>query len=247
MNELPLIFAGGLLGSSHCVGMCGGFSLLVGLRTGSRRQKLFFQSVFTAGRLFSYSTMGAVAGTAGANLMAQHQAWVNVPATLTVFAGTFLIVQGLHSLGINLFPWSPGKLHTAGCLLASGYRSLLMGRGWPNVFLAGLFTGLLPCGLVYGFAALAASSGDMLTGVSIMAAFGMGTAPLMIAAGWGASLLSVPARRRLLRLAALCVVLTGALTVARGVSFVRWSRTSTPARCPFCAACEPGEQVDVQY
>ncbi len=77
-------------------------------------------------------------------------------------------------------------------------------------------TGLLPCGLVYGFLALACSTASLPRGAATMAAFGLGTVPLMVLTGTGASLVSMVTRRRLLRFAAWCVVLTGIVSLARG-------------------------------
>ncbi len=63
--------------------------------------------------------------------------------------------------------------------------------------------------LVYGLLALAASSGDLLLGGTMMICFGVGTAPVMILTGCGGSLLNLTARKHLDRVAAWCVVLTG--------------------------------------
>ena len=119
------------------------------------------------------------------------------------------------------------------CPGAGALRGLLAGSGTLDVFLAGLFTGLLPCGLLYGMLALAASTGDLPRGLATMVAFGAGTVPAMVLAGAGGSVLGVAARRRLNALAAWCLVLTGLVSLARGAAAV--SFTGEPAAaCPFC-------------
>jgi sulfite exporter TauE/SafE len=110
---------------------------------------------------------------------------------------------------------------------------LLGARGLGEVFLAGLFTGLLPCGLLYGMLALAASTRDVVQGLVAMVAFGLGTVPAMAAAGLGGSLLGLAARRRLHSVAAWCLVLTGLISIARGVGHVSFSQ-APPSGCPFC-------------
>jgi sulfite exporter TauE/SafE len=95
-------------------------------------------------------------------------------------------------------------------------------------------TGLLPCGLVYGFVTLAAATGDLLHGALVMGLFGLGTAPLMIATGWGGALLSGMARARLFKAAACCVVLMGAVTLVRGLGHLRAPAESGRPVCPFC-------------
>lgn len=83
--------------------------------------------------------------------------------------------------------------------------------------MAGVFTGFLPCGLVYAFLAIAAASQHMLAGWAIMLAFGLGTMPVMAATGLGASVLTLSARKRTFQIAGWCVILTGAISVMRGM------------------------------
>lgn len=230
--ELALIFVAGMLGSSHCVGMCGGFAVMVGLRSLGAGAMALTQSLFTLGRVFTYTVLGVLAGSLGARVTALSSAGINVFAMLSIAAGAILLAQGLATLGVRFFPRRFN--HSGVCLLASGYRSLLEGGSWPQKFLAGMFTGMLPCGLVYGFVSLAAATGDPIHGGAIMAMFGFGTAPLMIAVGWGGALLSVLARQRLMKLAAACVVLVGAITLARGIGHLNGPADGSPQTCPFC-------------
>jgi len=70
-------------------------------------------------------------------------------------------------------------------------------------------------------------------GAATRACFGLGTVPLLALVGCGGSLLGVAFRRRILLVAAWCVVLTGVLTVGRGVSFLHAgpvNQNSPPAR-----------------
>lgn len=69
------------------------------------------------------------------------------------------------------------------CLSGGLLGSLLRTPGWQAAFMAGLLTGFLPCGLVYAYLALATSTNDPLSGLTIMIAFGLGTMPLMILTG----------------------------------------------------------------
>ena len=51
---------------------------------------------------------------------------------------------------------------------------------------AGALWGWIPCGLVYSMLALALASGDAVSGALVMAAFGLGTLPNLLAAGLAA-------------------------------------------------------------
>ncbi len=103
-----------------------------------------------------------------------------------------------------------------------------------GAFLAGVFTGFLPCGLVYAYVALAASSGSAVGGLTRMAAFGAGTAPLLVAVGTGGSLLGLTTRRRALRVAACFVIAMGVVSLLRGVGYVGAPAGELAAGCPLC-------------
>jgi sulfite exporter TauE/SafE len=239
IGELSLIFVAGLLGSSHCIGMCGGFAVILGMTSRGPLDNLARQSAFGAGRIFTYSSLGALAGLLGRRLTAMETGWINLPAGLCLLAGLFLIVQGLSAAGFSLRRAPRGGLPCGGCLSGPLFTTMLQNPGAHNAFLAGVLTGFLPCGLVYAFLSLAASKGDPWSGLLVMGAFGLGTLPLMVVAGVGSTLLSLVARRRLLRAAAWCVVATGGLTVARGAGFLSWPGTDELPDCPFCAAGTP--------
>src|SRR6516162_3919848 len=100
MIELPLIFLGGLLGSAHCVGMCGGFALTIGVGAPSFFSNLARQLAYTLGRVLTYSFFGVVAGYAGLWLSRKAGTLVNVQAGLSILAGSLLVFQGLLALGV---------------------------------------------------------------------------------------------------------------------------------------------------
>jgi sulfite exporter TauE/SafE len=235
MIELPLVFLGGLLGSAHCVGMCGGFALTIGVGASGLYSNLRRQLTYTLGRVLTYSFFGVAAGYAGFWLAHRAGTLVNVQAGLSILAGTFLIYQGLLALGLlprKHFPSMGGS--AAPCLAGTFVGPLLTAPGWTNVLLAGILTGFLPCGLVYGFLTLASSTSSVLHGLLTMAAFGLGTAPMMLLTGVSGSLVSHSARRQLLRVSAVCVLLTGIISLARGIMFIQFPETAALERCPFC-------------
>jgi sulfite exporter TauE/SafE len=234
MTELPLIALGGLLGSSHCVGMCGGFAVSIGLGAPSPARNLARQIAFSGGRVFTYGFLGAVAGFAGFWFARRSGTLVHAQALLSLTAGMFLIVEGSRALGLvprGVMKRWPGGGPGASCLAGSFVGPFLASPRGYHVFVAGLLNGLLPCGLVYGYLALASSTASLPAGFATMAAFGAGTVPLMVLTGVGASIVPYAARRRLFRLAGLCVLLTGLLAASRGVQF--WT-AGDAVRCPAC-------------
>ena len=238
MTALPFVFIAGILGSSHCIGMCGPFALTIGSGAADWKANLGRQMLYTLGRVFTYAVLGAVAGTGGLYLHQHLPSLVNVAAILAIVAGLFLLYQGLLAAGV--LRRRTANTSAMPCLAGDFFASFLKSPGLHNIFLAGLFTGLLPCGLVYGFVALAASSSDLIVGASVMIAVGLGTAPIMMLTGCGGSLLSLAARKQIYRAAAWCVVLTGALSIARGVGFVEVTGWLDPSGCPMCGQLGPG-------
>jgi len=233
MTELPLVFLGGLLGSSHCIGMCGPLALALGVQQSQLHVNLGRQLLFSVGRITTYGFLGAVAGASGWWLAQRPQTLVNVQSLLSIVAGLTLVWLGLSTAGV--FPRLTGRwLNSAPCAAASWFKSLLTTPGIASAMLAGAFTGFIPCGLVYAFVVYAASSGNVLQGWATMVAFGLGTVPLMVLAGCGGTLLSLGTRARVLRIAAWCVVVTGVIAVARGAGYLELVANAVPVGCPFC-------------
>jgi sulfite exporter TauE/SafE len=231
--EWPLLVASGMVGAAHCLGMCGPFVLAIGSAAADWRTNLRRQIAYSLGRVFTYTVLGATAGFAAAWLGAALPAWTNVPAGLAIAAGLVLVWQGLLAAGVIRTRGVGG----GGCPGGAAFRGLLAARGLVDVFVAGLFTGLLPCGLLYGMLSYAASRHDVVAGMVSMAAFGAGTVPALVAAGLGGSLVGAAGRRRMQAVAAWCLVATGVVSIVRGGSFVSL-QGAEPAGCPFCRTAD---------
>jgi sulfite exporter TauE/SafE len=231
MLEWILVLGGGLLGSSHCLGMCGGFALAIGASASGTRANVNRQVAYSLGRIFTYVCLGAAEGYGGLRLVRGVPEYVNAQAMLAVVAGSLLIVQGLLATG-----WLPlGRGRAGGPCLAGGIlQGFLTAPGPRNVFLAGMFTGFLPCGLLYAYLSLAAATSDVVSGGLLMALFGLGTTSLLVGLGCGGTLLGLGARKRMLRIAAICVIVVGTVSIFRGAGFLPVSDDRAPARCLFC-------------
>src|SRR5687767_13839592 len=98
--ELPLIFVAGMLGSSHCVGMCGPFAVAISRDAKGWKNNLGRQIAFTSGRVFTYATLGSLAGYAGWRLATLTPLLRNTAALLAIAAGMVLIYQGCLAAGL---------------------------------------------------------------------------------------------------------------------------------------------------
>ena len=235
--ELPLVFTSGVLGAVHCIGMCGAISATMNLGTTSLHSALWRQILWSFGRVFTYSFLGMVAGFGGARLtrsefLTSQTSVVSIQAAFAIVAGALLLFQGLVAVG-----WFRRSIKDGGvCLTASIFGGFLRGGSRIGAFVAGIATGFLPCGLVYSFLALAAASASVWKGPLLMAAFGLGTVPVMLVSGAGLTMASLQLRQRIMKVAAACVLLTGVLTISRGVAFAVSASVSTPQNaCPLCA------------
>ena len=205
----------GLLGSGHCVAMCGPLILAVG--TPAREQPLPARLVrvgsYHAGRVSTYAMLGVVAGAAG-SLMAL----AGLGRVLALGAGMLLIVAGLGPALLRRWPAWTGPW--MGVVARAGAAA----RGWQashpitGPFAAGLANGLLPCGMVYAALATALAAGTIEQAIWTMAAFGAGTVPALAGLSLGAAQISPDWRRWLSRAAPIGLALVGVLLLVRGLT-----------------------------
>ncbi len=149
----------GVMGSPHCVGMCGGFAAACARPRGSIL-------LWHAGRLTTYAAMGVVGGLAGSVIPGPR--WVAIAVSLV------LLVWFAASLA-ELVPQP--KIRVPG-LVRAGVTLARREGPWAR-YLFGVATGLLPCGMVYAALALAIAAGRPLPGAAAMVAFGLGTVPAL--------------------------------------------------------------------
>jgi uncharacterized protein len=168
----------GLLGGfGHCVGMCSPFVLFVSRRYtppgGGHRAALVAQSWYAAGRVVTYSVLGAAAGALG-GVVQFAGTLLGLQRAASVVAGSVLVVWALVALS-DLVP----RLDAGGNVFAR-VAGALKGRVPGHPFATGLFLGLLPCGLLYSALIAAVARGGALEGAAALAVFGLGTAPALL-------------------------------------------------------------------
>ena len=242
MNALSLVpmFLVGLAGSVHCIGMCGGIVGALSLAGGAAapgrpviaiavarptlpttlQSNVLRVLAYNGGRIASYMLAGAIAGgIAGAGMLKI--------ATLQV-AGYWLANLMLVALGLYLMDAWRGlaRLEAAGNVLWRRVRPLLkplmpMDTVVKALAVGGLW-GWVPCGMVYSALLTAMLQGSALQGAAAMAAFGLGTLPMLLGMGLLGTRLRAQMQRRPVRIASGLLVLgfglLGLLRAANGVS-----------------------------
>lgn len=174
------LFLVGLLGGTHCVGMCGG---IVGALTLGGAPRWRIHLAYNAGRIASYALAGAVAGALGAASLAAGKA-EGVRLGLYALANVMLVLLGVYLLGVVqvLLPIERLGHHLWRRLQPLG-RRFLPAQSVAQAFPLGLLWGWLPCGLVYSALASALTASSATRGAAMMLAFGLGTLPNLLLAG----------------------------------------------------------------
>lgn len=192
---LLALFALGLAGSGHCVGMCGPLVIAFAGQSG-RGAHLAYH----LGRLLTYAGMGALAGGLadglGSTMAGGSFVWTaRIHGAVAALSALLLAWMGLAKLGLVAEPrWMslanpsrlPGFRYLQGRLVARRDRATDW-RALAALAALGLLLGLLPCGLSYAAFARALSAGSAARGAALTSAFGLGTLPSLLAVGWTAS------------------------------------------------------------
>jgi sulfite exporter TauE/SafE len=186
------LFLAGLGGSAlHCVGMCGPFVLGQVMADAGRIpsgkgygewRRLGGAALlpYHLGRMVTYSALGAAAAAVTA-LFATTPIFGALSGVLLILGAALMLAQAFGLALGGAAPQAPFLQRLAGPLMAA--------HGTGARFALGLVLGFLPCGLIYGALGAAAGTGSALQGALAMAAFSLGTVPLLVAVGWGGVLL----------------------------------------------------------
>lgn len=205
-------FLTGLIGSLHCLGMCGPIALsLPGLE--EKGWKYFLgRLLYNFGRLLTYSILGGIVALLGvAAALFDIQRWFSLGL------GILLLLLALREYGIF------GKgIRSQDNLMSRSWRQgmgrLMRIRGLMGLFLIGLMNGILPCGLVYAGLFLAANSDAWWVGSVKMALFGLGTLPLMLTVSWSGKWLTGWLRTRSRLVMPMLMTFLGLLFLVRGMA-----------------------------
>jgi uncharacterized protein len=205
------VLAASLLGSPHCAGMCGGFVAFYTAQDGTARWTS--HAAYNGGRLVSYLALGAVAGAIGSGLDRAGAA-AGIARLAAIAAGVLMIIWGgvtlLRARGVRI----PGRRLVTVDRVA-GWLGTRLGSRPPTAraLLLGLFTTLLPCGWLYAFVATAAGTGSVPGAMIVMAAFWLGTVPVLAGLGVVAQRAFGPLRRHLPAVTAAAMIVIGLMMV----------------------------------
>jgi len=222
----------GLAGSLHCIGMCGPLVLILPFEAQSKTKGFFKSLLYHLGRVFVYAILGLLFGL------------VFQIVDLKYFEQYF-------SLGIGvlfLLLWSKEKFFSSKAKTGGFYQLVLTMFGKAmriksayGMFLAGMFNGLLPCGLVYGALLAAFGTGSTLGSIQFMLGFGLATVPAMLFVFIAKSLIQSKLRQKLSQLLPWWLLILGIMFLLRGanlgIPFISPKIHHAPGQAPSC--CKP--------
>lgn len=222
MNE-PLItmaFITGLLGSGHCIGMCGGLVAALSLSDTGKRGGILFHLFYNTGRITTYTSVGWLVGWLG-SAFAYANTLAGVTQALLIGSDIFVVLLGLGSAGLftrlNVMKLEfPGPVQKITALVS---RLKKMPPALASLPL-GLIMGFLPCGFLYAMIIAAGQSAVSTRGALIMLSFGLGTMPALFLFGSVAHWLTTSKRALMLRAAGIMVALMGLTNLVRHLQII---------------------------
>lgn len=204
-------FLFGLLGSFHCVGMCGPIAFMLPIDRTSRVKSILQTSLYHLGRIFSYATMGAIFGLLGKGFYL-----FGLQQQLSIVVGTLMILSILLPKVFQKIPIAKPIIKFTNTV-KNNLGASLKKKETPTFFTIGFLNGLLPCGLVYMAIFGALTSSTFYEGALYMSLFGLGTVPLMTAVVLLGNIASVIKRRKIQQLIPVVVVVIGVIFIIRGL------------------------------
>ncbi|MCW5517189.1 sulfite exporter TauE/SafE family protein [Muriicola sp. Z0-33] len=202
----------GLMGSLHCIGMCGPIAFMLPVDNTNSLKKAGQLSIYHLGRLLAYGSIGVIFGLLGKGLYI-----FGMQQKLSVIIGVIMII-------VVLIPYRTFAKYNFSKPVFRIISKIKTGLGkelkkkTPDTFLTiGVLNGFLPCGLVYMALFGAIAMGNALEGAFYMMLFGLGTIPLMTAAVYFGSIIKGTLRTRLRKAVPVFVILIGSLFILRGL------------------------------
>ncbi|MCO6501051.1 MAG: sulfite exporter TauE/SafE family protein [Vicingus serpentipes] len=206
-------FSIGLLGSFHCIGMCGPIAFALPSKSNAIFHRVISGITYNIGRITTYILLGVLFGALG-----QGISTASTQQAISILLGVIFILSVLIPKSL-LNKINPTKnigyfINSIKATLGRLFNSSSI----PNLLLIGLLNGLLPCGLVYAAIGGAIATGDVVKGTSFMLFFGLGTLPMMFTAVILSNFITVNFRNKIKKIIPVFIVLLGCLFILRGLN-----------------------------
>ncbi len=213
MVEFVAALSLGLLGSFHCLGMCGPIALALPIHHQTRTIKLFSVLLYNFGRAITYGVFGLLFGLLGQGFFVG-----GFQQVLSVGIGSLLLISVVYSLLFSKGLFNINAINGFVLRLKARFGDLFRLKSLSSMFLIGLLNGLLPCGLVYVAIAGATATGHFLNGALFMFLFGLGTLPMMLSLSLFGQFIQVKYRNLMRKAVPVFVSAMAILMILRGLN-----------------------------
>jgi sulfite exporter TauE/SafE len=214
--DFSLALMTGILGSGHCIGMCGALVSGFFMSTGKHTRNYLPYLAYHGMRIFVYTVVGIIAATLGVVLVSTGLVG-KIQGFLQIVVGALVIILALDILGV--WPWriAFGLLPTR--VLSRGFAKAAASGTMGGAALGGLVNGLMPCSLTLAMAVKATTAETFFEGGLLMFTFGLGTLPSMVFVSMAFGKLGTGVRGLMLKIAALIVFIMGVGTLYQGIAY----------------------------
>lgn len=201
----------GLLGSFHCIGMCGPIAFMLPVDKSNKIKQFLQITSYHLGRLLTYSLIGLLFGLLGKGFY-----FFGFQQQLSIVVGALMILVILLPKTFQKYNFS-SSISSVVIKVKSALGKELKKKRNDTFFTIGFLNGFLPCGLVYMavFGALATS--NAISGSFYMFLFGLGTIPLMTIVVYVGNFANGLVRKRIQQIIPYVVVFIGVLFILRGL------------------------------
>jgi len=202
----------GLLGSFHCIGMCGPIAFMLPVDRSNSTRKIVQIIIYHLGRIFAYALLGLFFGLVGRSLYL-----FGIQQQLSIIIGVLMIVVALiPTQTFNKYNFSK-PIYKIISKVKAGLGKALKKKTNDTFLTIGFLNGFLPCGLVYMAVFASMASGSAIQSSLYMVLFGLGTIPLMTSAIYLGKFLNATIKQRITKAIPVFVIIIGILFIIRGL------------------------------
>ena len=203
----------GLLGSFHCLGMCGPIAFILPVDRKNKFKMSLQTLLYHLGRMTAYGLLGLLFGYFGKGI-----SMLGFQQKISLIMGILMVILAFVPASKVLRFKPLASWNKIVYFIKNTLGDYLQKRSTLGFYVIGFFNGLLPCGLVYMALVGAMATGDPWLGALYMMVFGLGTAPMMTLAIYLGNFVSVKLRNKINKLIPYAVVIVGILFILRGLN-----------------------------
>lgn len=164
----------GLMGSLHCVGMCGPLVAALSISDPSKNKMWTNASLYHGARISAYGILGILPGLIGEGIQVTG---FQQKASLVVgflFLLAFVYIITVRNIHIGAWDRWSRSIHNL-------MKPWMQSQGSSRMLAMGFLNGFIPCGMTYMAMASALTADSLLGSMSFMMIFGLATTPALMA------------------------------------------------------------------